>query len=944
MSCASHHGRLMPLLGALLCVAVLVAAGGAFAEGKGGVNAKPDGWLVNYGQPSIAVPDSFWAHFGRGQELMLARDFEGAAGELLRCITLFEPYTGSREKRGNYTDTLALEAYFLPLARAAVNLGHSLEELGRLDTAIKLYTGAADVAPGFAPAHSSLGLALVQRAWAHYTARVAARVGIGDVRPDSLELDTYQTAVAHLHVARQLEPDNVDVRIGLAVALRRWGVVDGAVVHARKATELEPTNAKAFYQLGLAEFAKGDIGPATEAFRTAVTNAKDDPEPFQAELNNALGLSLASGGDFKEALVAYRKAATLDPTNASYANNVGAALRATGQPGEAASQHMAAAALDPGTIQYQLNTAAALRDTGDLSGAIESYREALRLSPRNVETRRLRRIPPAGLLGDLAHGLPVRAYREADLHDQFGVTLYQRSDLIPPIARLAEAKAEALTRDDVMAALGTIAMHFARARRVNSVDAMDPRCYDVTPALAMRPNPWPALRTEMGMLWNQLGREPYYGQARVKLQAMLVDFAKIEPVVLKSAAAGEHAIEVKASGADIMLPLTLAGTAGTPAAAPELPDDVKEAVVSVAAALARADDSQEAVGELRWAHSLNPTSALIANNLGKALFDAGHVNGALAMYNAALARSADIAEVHFNRGVALATLKRMDEAIMAWQHALDLGMQDPRLYTYLGFADIQKTEFAYASAMFKRALALKNDYAPANYYLGLLEALQKSASPLTARPLAASRFLTPLGKPHYDVRAEFITDTALTDARAALMNADRLDPDRKEMYYYAGVELGLQDPNLATVKGCDVIHCVTRGWGLMPDWAAVTNNVAVILTMEGNPVRAEDLLRVATMDQPAYALAHWNLGRVLLINGKEAEGRAELSKGQVLAAQQHLPYFLWTAGTAPVPTAGKPGVAPPPQEYVGAKLPREAAEEVRLKALLQVFGVEPREP
>lgn len=943
MSCASHHGRLLPLLGALLCVAVVGAAGGAFAEGKGGANAKPDGWLVNYGQPSMSVPDSFWAHFGRGQELMLARDFEGAAGELLQCITLFEPYTGSREKRGNYTDTLALEAYFLPLARAAVNLGHSLEELGRVDTAIKLYTGAADVAPGFVPAHSSLGLALVRKAWARHMARVAASTGLAEVRADSQELDTYQAAVAHLHVARQLEPDNVDVRIGLAVALRRWGVVDGAVVHARKATELEPTSARAFYQLGLAQFAKGEIGPATEAFRTAVANAKDDPEPFQAELNNALGLALASGGQFKEALAAYRKAATLDPTNAAYANNVGAALRATGEPGEAASQHMAAAALDPGTIQYYLNAAAALRDSGDLSGAIENYREALRLSPRALETRHLTRISPAGLLGDLAHGLPVRAYREADLHDQFGVTLYQRSDLIPPIARLADARSEPPTRDDVMAALGSIAMHFARARRVNSVDAMDPRCYDVTPALAMRPNPWPALRTEMGKLWIQLSREPYYGPARVKLQAMLVDFAKIEPVVLKSAVVGERVIEVKASGADIALPLTLTGTRGTPAAAAELPDDVKQAVVSVAAALSRADDLREAIAELRWARSLNPASALIANNLGKALFDAGEVNAALAMYNVALARSADVAEAHFNRGVALVTLKRMDEAIMAWQHALDLGMQDPRLYTYLGLADMQRTEFAYANAMFKRALALKNDYAPANYYLGLLEALQKSASPLTARPLAASRYLTPLGKPDYDVRAEFITDTALTDARAALMNADRLDPDRKEMYYYVGVELGLQDPGLATVKGCDVIHCVAHGGGLIPDWAAVTNNVAVILTMEGNGARAEDLLRLAIMDQPAYALAHWNLGRVLLINGKEAEGRAELSKGQALAAQEHLPYFFRTEGTTPVTVAGKPGVAPPPQEYAGARLPREAAQEVRLKTVLEVFGVERRE-
>jgi len=49
--------------------------------------------------------------------------------------------------------------------------------------------------------------------------------------------------------------------------------------------------------------------------------------------------------------------------------------------------------------------------------------------------------------------------------------------------------------------------------------------------------------------------------------------------------------------------------------------------------------------------------------------------------------SNDIAETHFNRGVALATLNCMDQAMAAWQRALDLNFRDVRLYNYLGIAD-----------------------------------------------------------------------------------------------------------------------------------------------------------------------------------------------------------------------------------------------------------------
>ena len=218
---------------------------------------------------------------------------------------------------------------------------------------------------------------------------------------------------------------------------------------------------------------------------------------------------------------------------------------------------------------------------------------------------------------------------------------------------------------------------------------------------------------------------------------------------------------------------------------------------------------------------------------------------------------------------------------------------------------------------------MDEDYAPAHYYVGLVEALRNTASPITRSALQNARVRTIVGEPHYDVRAEFIRSAALEPALDALRSADQADPERREFYYYVGVELGLQDPALSSVEGLDVIHSVPLGQGFMRDWAAVTNNIAVCAFLGGEVAKAENLLRIAVDDEPDYALAHWNLGRVLMAQNKEAEGKAELARAARLAKQQGLPYYFNIKQT------------PAPKPW---RMPRMAAEEYSHKTLLEAFN------
>lgn len=898
----SRVSPLMPLVLGCLLMSWAVAATWAQAQTMAMSNERPEGWVVNFGQPSSTVPDTYSAHLRLGQDLMQRGDLEGAAREFLECMRLFQPYVAARERYGDYKDRHIMEIYYQPLATASVNLGHALRRMGRLDQAIELYTGAADIAPGYVAAHESLGRALVEKGVMRHERLDRMYRGIGEVPPDETELNLYRSAVTHLHVARQLEPENAGVRIALSVALRRWGVLDSAIAQARQATQMDPRNPDAHHHLGMALMASGMGEGAVDAFRESARLASARPTTEQAQIQTHLGVALASVGDFDGAVSAHRRAVSLDPHNPVYQNNLGSMLRTTGKPSEALGSHIEAVLYDPGTTEFHLNAAAASREAGDLEGALVAYRRALRLNPK-----------------------------DAEIHHQYGLTLYQRSDPVNALEAYAAVQHTDISDAAVEAALADIALHFLSGRRVSMVDAMDPRCYEAIPRLLLRPTPWPTIKERLARQWMVLDEQPLYGDTRLQLQDMIVDFESIFPALFGDTGRWDRILRVVADGGVAAMPSELPdeivrkAPERSPLAASVhvLAPEVKHAVLGAATVLRQADDFAEAKAELRWAARLDPRNPHILNNLGRIHLDARDTRRALDLFNRALRIAPDIAEVHFNAGVALAEMSKMGEATTAWQRALDLGVEDPRLLTYLGIAHLQNTELDHAYAMFRRAALMRDDHAPAHYYLGLLEALRQSASPITRALLHDARSRMPIGRAHYDVRAEFITTEALRSALEALRRADGLDSERREMYYYVGVELAIQDPALADVQGADVIHSVARGRGFMRDWAAVTNNIAVMEYLDGNLHRAETLLRLAVHDEPYYALPHWNLGRILMAANKEAEGKHHLATAIRLAERQGLEYYFNVKRTPPT----------------AAPMPREACEEYRVKTLLEAFNI-----
>jgi len=867
----------------LCCLAFLIGAIPALAVT---VDGKPLGWP--FGQPTYSVPDSYHSHFALGQELMQSGNLEGAAREFLECIRLFEPYVAARERQGDYKDTLMMEVYFEPLASTCVNLGHSLRAMHRLDTAIQLYTAAADIAPGYVPAHQSLGQALTDKGEALYMQKAAASKAIDPIKPDDSELNLYRSAITHLYVAVQLEPTNADVRVALSRGLRLWGVLDGALIHAQKAVQLDASNAVAHQTLAKAYSAMGQLQEATDEFREATRLAARESDGYQAELQNELGLSLAALGKFDEAVVAARKATTLDPTNAVYQNNLGAGLRGAGKAGQATSYLAAAIALSPDTTEYYTNLAAACRANGDLSGAVTAYRQALRLDPK-----------------------------EAKIHHHLGLALYQRGQLVNAVSNFSAIKDAEIKDDQVEAALASIANHYLANGRLAQVDAMDPRSYDAVPRVALQPNRWPKMKSELTTIAALLDNEPLYGDARLALQALVTHFDALEPAILRPGGKLSELMSVRAGGTRAVMPsevpeaLVRMAAIDSPMAGSiqGLTPQVRRAALGAAQALVQLGDLNEAIAELRWANNLDRRNPYVLVDWGKALLATAKGAEALGKFRQAAAIGPDMAEAHYFGGVALARLGRIPQAVDAWQRAIALGIEDPELCLRLGIVNMQSTELDYAEAMFKQALELDETNAPATYYLGLLQALRLSASPLTTGALANARLNTPIGRRHYNVRGEFIEIKAFQSAMATLMKADQLDPDRKQDYCAVGVELALHDPMLSDIAGVNVIHCPNNRAPFWKTWTCVTNNMAVCAALQGNYDKAERLLHTAVADEPDYALAHWNLGRVLMETKREAQAQQELDLAAKLSRRQNAPYAFALRAVAPAePVAVKPGL------------------------------------
>ena len=170
----------------------------------------------------------------------------------------------------------------------------------------------------------------------------------------------------------------------LASCFRKLRDDSTALMHARTAAELQPTDPIAHYTLAESLETAGDVAGAIASLRKAVSCRNDFAQAW-----NRLGILLGEGGDAAAAASAFETAVRVDPRHARGWNNLGSALRTLERLPEAMKAFSRAFELKPDYGLAAANLARLQRDLGDFQQAEATAREGLSKGPSAAPFRPL---------------------------------------------------------------------------------------------------------------------------------------------------------------------------------------------------------------------------------------------------------------------------------------------------------------------------------------------------------------------------------------------------------------------------------------------------------------------------------------------------------------------------------------------------------------------------
>jgi tetratricopeptide (TPR) repeat protein len=275
---------------------------------------------------------------------------------------------------------------------------------------------------------------------------------------------------------------------------------------------------------------------------------------------------------------------------------------------------------------------------------------------------------------------------------------------------------------------------------------------------------------------------------------------------------------------------------------------------------------KDAIFELQKATQFLPWDAETHYNLGVALSHIGKLDDAMASYRTALAIKPEDAKTHYNAGVTLANLGQLDDAMASYKRALEIQPDFAEAHNNMGAALAELGRFDAAVESYALALQIKPDFAGAHN--NLANALKN----LGKRDEAVASYRRALQiKPDF-AEAHNNLGSALKDlgqfesAAASYQRAVEINPDFAEAHNNLGnvlKSLGQFDDALTSYR---------RALEIKPDFAEAHNNLGITLTTSEHFDEITASFRRAIKIRPNFAEAYVNLGLALKnLNRNEAE-------------------------------------------------------------------------
>jgi len=335
-------------------------------------NGEIDGAMKAFQAAIRITPEYAWAHMNLGGILCdTLGDYDAAIDEFRKAIAIDPDEPGHHEnlgialgKKGDVGGAIDAfqKAKSLDSTRASpsIRLGALLcDQLRDYEGAIKEFREAIRLEPDNAEALGNLGVALGNTG--DYDGAVAAYKAALDKRP------------GYEHARRSLANDLV--RLGRRARARKQH--DEAVAAAREAIDVQPQNAGAHLELGLALAEAGEIDSAVEALKQATRLDRDS-----ARAHMSLGVLLANETeDADGALAEFEEVIRIEPGNAEARANMGIVLIRKGATERAADVLDEATRLDPQDRSAFNSLGAIRKQMGDYGAALAAFDHALQIDP-----------------------------------------------------------------------------------------------------------------------------------------------------------------------------------------------------------------------------------------------------------------------------------------------------------------------------------------------------------------------------------------------------------------------------------------------------------------------------------------------------------------------------------------------------------------------------------
>lgn len=208
-----------------------------------------------------------------------------------------------------------------------------------------------------------------------------------------------------LRRAARLNPGNAKAHADFGVALQRAGQLEQAVASQRRALELDPGLVGLHAIMAPALHALGQHEAAVDSYGKAIVLQPDNPA-----LHHGLGESLRALARYQLAADSYRRALELRPGDANSHTGLAAALHGLGQLDAAVDMFRHAIALAPDQIDARLNLGTTLLRLGQFDAAAAAYAAVLQLRPDHYDAHFNLGI---SLDGTGQHEAALASYRQA---------------------------------------------------------------------------------------------------------------------------------------------------------------------------------------------------------------------------------------------------------------------------------------------------------------------------------------------------------------------------------------------------------------------------------------------------------------------------------------------------------------------------------------------------